>query len=340
MGLINEKYDLNLETRAEFDYLKTDFLEGRNVVEQDTFVLRIHRGKVFEEFLEAFKENIVVIDNIKIVMILPNGEIEQGEDMGEVLRDSLAEFWTTFYDRCTTGTTFKIPYIRHDFAPVFIKSCIDNSAIVDEELVENFLNYISDSDSKMVKDSFIDCENVDSDEILEFVSGYDSKWNLTKDNIKQLIRDIAHKEPIQKPSFVIKCFHQIISKSSITLEVIQNLYTDLQPSVKNCLKQIILQKKEENLIIEEIQTFSYLKKYIKESDSKTRQALLRFCTGSDLPVGKITVDFNASSGHSRTPIGHTWSGILELPFTYENFPTFRSELNNILNSNIWVMNVI
>ncbi|CAH1183064.1 unnamed protein product [Ceutorhynchus assimilis] len=298
-----------------------DFLEGRNVVEQDTFVLRIHRGKVFEEFLEAFKENIVVIDNIKIVMILPNGEIEQGEDMGGVLRDSLAEFWTTFYDRCTTGTTFKIPYIRHDFgesewlavanilvkgytwekyfpvhlAPVFMKTCIDNSAIVDEELVDNFLNYISDSDSKMVKDSFIDIENVDSDEILEFVSGYDSKWNPTKDNIKQLIRDIAHKELIQKPSFVIKCFHQIISKSSITLEVIQNFYTDLQPSVKNCLKQINLQKKEENLTIEEKQTFSHLKKYIKESDSKTRQALLRFCTGSDLPVGKITVDFNASS---------------------------------------------
>ncbi|KAJ4933550.1 hypothetical protein JOQ06_030376, partial [Pogonophryne albipinna] len=32
-----------------------------------------------------------------------------------VLRDVLSCFWQEFYERCTLGTTVKVPFIRHDF---------------------------------------------------------------------------------------------------------------------------------------------------------------------------------------------------------------------------------
>ncbi len=33
---------------------------------------------------------------------------------GGVLRDVLSEFWNDFYEQCTLGNSFKVPYLRHD----------------------------------------------------------------------------------------------------------------------------------------------------------------------------------------------------------------------------------
>lgn len=67
---------------------------------------------------------------------------------------------------------------------------------------------------------------------------------------------------------------------------------------------------------------------------------MRFCTGSDLPVHNITVTFTKTDGFARVPVAHTWSGLLQLPSTHENFVTFRNEMNNILISNVWVMDIV
>jgi len=43
---------------------------------------------------------------------------------------------------------------------------------------------------------------------------------------------------------------------------------------------------------------------------------------------------------ARAPVAHTCSGVLELPSKYEYFADFRKELNSILASNIWVMDIL
>ena len=46
-------------------------------------------------------------------MILPNGNLEVGEDNGGVLRDTLSEFWQTFYTKLTEGDTVKVPIVSN-----------------------------------------------------------------------------------------------------------------------------------------------------------------------------------------------------------------------------------
>lgn len=51
---------------------------------------------------------------------------------------------------------------------------------------------------------------------------------------------------------------------------------------------------------------------------------------------KIQIQFNNTTGlwKWKTLIAHTCSSTLELPTEYESFIQFRSEMNNLLQSNI------
>ncbi|XP_031356742.1 uncharacterized protein LOC116180756 isoform X1 [Photinus pyralis] len=347
----------NLEDlNAENQFQQTDNIQ----------TLTLHRGKIFEELIEAFQKHTFHYScALKIEMILPNGETEYAEDVGGVFRDTLSEFWSSFYEKCSVGTNLKIPYLRHDFnetqwkaiasiflkgfttesyipikiAPVFILSCL-GCAIQDEDLIQNFLHFVCESEREILRQALLDFDNVDSDELLDIFSNYDAKWIPTKTNINLFLRDIAHKELIQKPAFVIKCFGQVFqTHSRISTSEIMALFNNIKPSSKNCLAKIHLQNANETTPqITEI--YGYLKKFIKEVDDSTRSAFFRFCTGSDLPTRDIYVSIINTTGFGRVPIGHTCSGLLELPSSYENFVVFRSEMTNILQSNVWVMDIV
>ena len=48
----------------------------------------------------------------------------------------------------------------------------------------------------------------------------------------------------------------------------------------------------------------------------------------------ITIEFTVMSDFTRRPIGRTCGMFVELPECYENFPDFRAEFNEILDSNV------
>ncbi|CAG9825750.1 unnamed protein product [Phaedon cochleariae] len=58
-------------------------------------------------------------------------------------------------------------------------------------------------------------ENVDREELLDIITIYDSKWVPAKNDIQQLVRDIAHKELVQKPAYVVKCFNLELKQKNI-----------------------------------------------------------------------------------------------------------------------------
>ncbi|KAJ8300871.1 hypothetical protein KUTeg_022390 [Tegillarca granosa] len=79
--------------------------------------------------------------------------------------------------------------------------------------------------------------------------------------------------------------------------------------------------------------------FIRESDKKTIENFLRFCTGSNLLIESnqiIDVQFMEMSSFTRRPIGKTCTQTLQLSTNYTNYPEFRAEFNNILNSNVWI----
>lgn len=83
---------------------------------------------------------------------------------------------------------------------MFTLSCLEHM------LLSNFLKYVSESESNVLKHALENFDETDNNDLLEVISNFDSKWFPTKPNIKQLIMDIAHKELVQKPSFFARCF--------------------------------------------------------------------------------------------------------------------------------------
>ncbi|KAK5647928.1 hypothetical protein RI129_002820 [Pyrocoelia pectoralis] len=282
------------------------------------------------------ENSILLRDDIQIDIILPNGELERAEDVGGVFRDVISEFLEQFYEVCTTGTTFKIPYLRHDYShthwesvakvflkgyrqdgyfpiklcPAFVNNILEKN-IGKDELIKNFLQYVSESEAEILKTALENYDEVNSDEILEILNNFDSKWIPNKNNIKQLVGDISHKD----------------------------IYKNLNPLPKNILEKMVCSNST-NIIVTEDTVFGYLKKYIRESEKKTREQFLRYCTGSNIVNKEMNVSFNAVTGFKRSPIAHTCAGILELPNTYESYLQFRQEFNELLDSKIWVMDAV
>lgn len=77
-------------------------------------------------------------------------------------------------------------------------------------------------------------------------------------------------------------------------------------------------------------------------DDEKLGKFLRFCTGCHLIVSDriLSVEFAVMSDFTRRPIGRTCGMFLQLCENYENFPDFRAEFNAVLESNIWVMDIV
>ena len=65
--------------------------------------------------IREFKKIDPFSDIVTMTVLLPNGVPETAEDGGGVTRDVLCEFWNSFFEECTLGSSFKVPCLRHDF---------------------------------------------------------------------------------------------------------------------------------------------------------------------------------------------------------------------------------
>ncbi|KAF5273548.1 hypothetical protein FQR65_LT17129 [Abscondita terminalis] len=132
-----------------------------------------------------------------IELILPNEKTEQGENVGGVFKDVLSEFWQTFYETCTEGTSSKIPIIPHDFqendwlaiAKILVNGYTKHGKEEDEQsVVSDFLNFISPPDKELVERALSNYDEVDFNDRLEFCVLYKSKWLPSKEKCCKLIK--------------------------------------------------------------------------------------------------------------------------------------------------------
>jgi len=139
--------------------------------------------------------------------------------------------------------------------------------------------------------------------------------------------------------FVIDCWREVTKGLiSLSCEEIQQLYKDLKPTPK---KVNGLLKFPPEMSENQTEVANHLKRYIREIDEDKLSRFLRFCTGSDLVVTEaIHVELTYQTDFTRRPIGHTCGMVLELSDSYDNFPQFRAEFNCVLESNIWVMDIV
>ncbi|XP_076850602.1 uncharacterized protein LOC143500373 [Brachyhypopomus gauderio] len=327
--------------------------------------IRLRRGNVFQDLNNVFHCGLVsVSDTLEIEMVLPNGSTEKGEDNGGVLRDALSEYWDAFIMKCTTGNAIKIPMIRHDMtdkwtdvakvmvlgynnasyfpialAKPFLKHCL-GLEVTSEELWETFLQSIPNDERRIVEQAMQDFPSVsDSEDWLDFIDAHNVKTLISAENLKKTLLEVSHKEIIQDPAYISECWNEELKKLKLPPGGLDEILCNLYPSNKKVLAAL---QPDENLNKRDQAIFDFLKKYIRNCSHTHLKQFLRFCTGADVLVtSTIHVRFVApSSDFVRSPQAHTCGCVLEMPNTYTSYLEMSEEFSRLLDSNVWVMDIL
>ncbi len=116
----------------------------------------------------------------------------------------------------------------------------------------------------------------------------------------------------------------------------KKLYEDIKPTTRKVIKMITASPANSA----ENQSLRFLHQYIRGLDERGLQKLMRFLTGSDvICVKEIQVTFTSLEGLARRPVAHTCGPTVELPSTYNSYPELRAEMETILSSNMYAMDI-
>ncbi|CAM4708112.1 unnamed protein product [Leuciscus chuanchicus] len=192
-----------------------------------------------------------------------------------------------------------------------------------------------DEEERDVLKALKDFSSVDMDDLLDIMNTYECRRRVTVSSLPGIVDEIAHKEPM----FIIDCWREVTKgQISLSQEEIQQLNKDLKTTPK---KVTGLLKFPAQMSENQAEVANLPKRYIRETDEDKLCKFLRFCTGSNLVVAEVIhVQFTVQTDFTKRPIGHTCGMVLELSDSYDNIPQFRAELNCVLDSNIWVMDIV
>lgn len=248
-----------------------------------------HRGNVFEEMIDMFSHTDKQrCEGVFIELIHPNGLPEKGVDTGGVLRDTLSEFWATMYEICTVGADIKIPSINHSFkeekwravAKIFFMGWVNTRYLpiklalpiieqmlfgnVTYNMVSPFLLTLKVQDRHVLSCALVDFTSVETDDLITTLNNLNCRVVPNANNLKNIIEDIAYREFVQKPYFIIKQFQVELNSLEnnlpgiATREKLHELYKSMEATTENILGMLLC---EHNMSAEhEKKIFGYLQK--------------------------------------------------------------------------------
>jgi hypothetical protein len=121
-----------------------------------------------------------------------------------------------------------------------------------------------------------------------------------------------------------------------SMESLEEIYQNARPTVKRVLN-LIRSEPTSNL---QRAVLLFLKRYIRGLDDEKLTMFLRYCTASTMIcIESIKVVFTDLDGAARRPVAHTCGSVLKLPTTYQSFPQFRQEMNNLFSSQYWDIDI-
>lgn len=335
-------------------------------IDEPVRCIRVHRASVREDMLDIFSDQSIMFAPLQVTLVNTFGRDEEGLGSGPS-REVFALFWKEAYNSLLLGEQERVPYIRHDytrekweaiarilvkgftevsyfpfmFSKPFLASCLYGEKSVDERmLIDSFMQYVSRDEASLINKALAHEVSLDDEEFLDFLTNFDCKRRVTELNLREIILELAHKELIQKPQYVINCWKPVLSKLKCYFPNPEALLDHYKVVIPTTSKVISLLKADPSTP-SEMETFSNFKRYIRGLDSTKLGAFLRFCTGSDtLITDRLDIAFTQSAGVGRVPVAHTCGFTLELPATYENLCAMREEFNNILSADNWEMNFV
>ncbi|XP_039663395.1 uncharacterized protein LOC120563342 [Perca fluviatilis] len=234
-------------------------------------------------------------------------------------------------------------YFPLRLAPAFTTALIFGEHAVSPDLLfESLLLYLSQCERDLIATALQ--EDIDSDgqdELLDLLDRLGVKMVPSRDKLKAVLLQVAHKQIIQQPKYALDNMSavagQLLRTTITTTAKIQVMYENKKPTCRKVLKMI----EASPVTPAEKQAFRFLQQYIRQLDEPGLKRMLRFVTGSDIIcVTQIEVIFTALEGLARRPVAHTCGSVLELPCTYNSYPELRVEMDNVLTSNYYTMDIV
>ena len=343
--------------------------------ENNIRLVKIHRSKLRQDMLELFNHDDILQCNVDVTYIGYNGQEEIGRGAG-VLRDALTSFWKGFCNALSVGAQSKVPAIRHDYqkkewaavarillfgfmkehyfplvlSPAFIAACLfGEDGVSDDYLLKSFYKYIGEEEREALKKCMSDDFDSTDEDVLDFLSSYKCYKHVTKENINEIIHQLAHQELIQRPKYIMHCWSPYLKillqfDDFKSVEALENFYNQKKPTPKKLIKLIDANPSNDA----ERSCLDHLKRYIKSLQCTLLETFLQFITGSDILLcDSITVSFSdllsdpVQSGKGRRPIAHTCGPVLELPSTYQSYNELSEEFTELLNNkDSWEYNIV
>ncbi|KAK3105715.1 hypothetical protein FSP39_004086 [Pinctada imbricata] len=224
-------------------------------------------------------------------------------------------------------------------APAFICRVITLDNVDESMILNDFLNFVGESERNLLRaalDNFESIAATDMDDLTDKFEDHKARRIPSGDNFRKTLIEIAEKELIQEPTYVIDIWHPYFEM--FTPSFVDELLKSYTPASR---KVVSLLSFPDEMSPPQRDVASYMKKFLKELDGTLIAKFLRFITGADIIcTSEIKVEFNSETGFSSRPIAHTCASLLELPTDYTSYPDFRSQFLEVLNSKVWVMDII
>eukprot|EP00112_Aurelia_sp_Birch-Aquarium-sp1_P026041 Seg8990.2 transcript_id=Seg8990.2/GoldUCD/mRNA.D3Y31 product="hypothetical protein" protein_id=Seg8990.2/GoldUCD/D3Y31 len=315
--------------------------------------------------IDVFSDPSVIQSPLTFTAINNYGIAEQGVGSG-VTKEIYSLFRKDAYESLMVGESERVPFIRHDMnlskweaiGRILLKGYIDagywplkmsyifiavflfgENILTEDTMLSSFKKYLSQSEAKLVEGLINEGVDVQEEEVQDFLSVFECKRLATTGNIKSILIEIGHKELVQKPQYIAKCWQVTKSKLKSVIGTLESLY-EIYEKIKPSTNRVTALLKTDTSSQAHLEIFGYLKRYIKGLDDATLAKFLRYCTGADVIIcDEIVVTFTEYSGMGRRPIAHTCGCVLEIPATFANFVEFREEFGNILNCDNWEIDI-
>ena len=308
--------------------------------------------------IEHFKNEKKLQSELVFTIINERGQKEEGVGIG-VSREVFFLFWKEFANSMTLGERERVPLVRHDhfikewgatgrilvkgyrsvsYFPLFLSKAFTCYCLFDVEVpegivLESFMKYLSPVEEELVSNFLGKADfAAENDELFDFLERFNYRSQVSPENFKKVLVEIANQELLQKPHVMFATWQPIVQELKQypqfqTIAGIQGFYDRINLTNKKVLNLLEAQPNTEA----ERDALKFLQRYIRGLDNAKLIQFLRFTTASVVLItNKIEVSFTRLEGASFRPIAQTCGPLLELPSTYSNFVELRQQFNNIL----------
>ena len=173
---------------------------------------------------------------------------------------------------------------------MFLTTAIDGVDPTEEDLMESFKLYIEHSEQDILQTALNNFDAADKEELFEFLEQYECRVNPTRENIKDVILQIAHKQLVQAPAFISQTWTPILQTNLKPLvSTSLKAMVEMKPTVSKVLKMVIYPPEAQT---QYKQVVGYLNRYIRGLGTDMLKRFLRFCTGEILITTTTTTTIN------------------------------------------------